>query len=112
MEKFQSPSKVVVGHPYASVFGRFEFGDKSNNIQFQGLSEEQKKRVLSVLDTIDCLDAKPFVQGNSHDWLMIEFWSSDMVNVSHACHVLAKSVGLKESDVPGLSHPDFPCVFE
>ena len=40
MEKFISPSKVVIGMPNAAVFARGEFCDKATNIQFQGLNEE------------------------------------------------------------------------
>lgn len=112
MDKFISPSKVVIGQPHAAVFSRGEFCDKATNIQFQGLNEEQKLAVKSAVASSDCENTKPYVQGDSNDWLLVEFWSSDMVDVAHACVVLAKAVGLTEEQVPGLSHPDFKGVFE
>ena len=66
---------------------------------------------MSKIQSPDCESAKPYIQGNSNDWLLIEFWSSNMVNVAHACVVLANVVGLEENVVPGLSHPDFTPVF-
>lgn len=111
MEKFISPSKVIIGQPHAAVFARGEFCDKAVNIQFQGLNEEQKKSITSKVKSLDCESAKPYVQGDSNDWLLVEFWSSNMVDVAHACVVLAEVVGLKEDVVPGLSHPEFQSVF-
>lgn len=111
MEKLIRPSAVVVGQPHAAVFGRLEYCDKLTNIQFQGLTEEQKNEIFVALKIHDCSGAKPFIQGNSNDWLMVEFTSSNEVDVAHACTVLAKAVGLTEDKVPGLNHPDFACVF-
>lgn len=112
MDKFVSPSKIVIGQPHAAVFARGEFCDKATNIQFQGLNKDQKFAVKAAIDLPDCENAKPYVQGDSEDWLLVEFWSSDIVDVAHACVVLVKAVGLTEEQVPGLSHPDFKGVFE
>ncbi len=111
MEKLIRPSAVIIGQPHAAVFGRLEYCDKFTNIQFQGLNSEQKTNVINALKINDCSGAKPFIQGDSNDWLMVEFTSSNEVDVAHACNVLARAAGLTEDKVPGLNHPNFACVF-
>lgn len=59
-----------------TIFRKFEFGDKNFNIQFENLTEEMKESIYRFVRTEEIFDpVKAFFQGDSGDWLMIEFWS-------------------------------------
>lgn len=60
------------------IFKHLEFGDKNFNLQFTNLSEDDKRLVYGFVRTEPVFEpVKAFFQGDSGDWLMLEFWQGN-----------------------------------
>lgn len=60
--------------------------DKNYRIQFTNVDQEFKNKIIALLNPQferpeEITDAKPFIQGNSEDWLLVEFWSKGKLNI-------------------------------
>ena len=36
----------------------------------------------------------PFIQGNSDDWIMVEFWTDNQKNILHACEKICETLNV------------------
>lgn len=112
MNKSQFLMKGETGKMVAVVFADREFGDKSMNIQFNGITEENKQKVKSVMYSDSVKKIQPFVQGDSGGWLMIEFWGGDQDEVLSACRKMLSEAGVDHKEVPGMpENTEFESVF-
>lgn len=75
-------------------------GDKSWSFQVIHLKPEQRKQVLVALKDPQVEPSKPLRQGDSGNWLMIEFWTNNLEAIKVAANYLAGvlSSELKEGD--------------
>lgn len=60
--------------------------DKNYRIEFTGIDAEVKNEIIALLNPQferpeEIVDAKPFIQGNSEDWLLIEFWTKSKYSI-------------------------------
>lgn len=70
--------------------------DKSFSFQAHGLTPEQRHLVLRALFLPEVVKAKPFRQGDSGTWLMIEFWTDNREVIQAAAEALARAIGVHE----------------
>lgn len=84
----------------AEIYLKGEFGDKGFNIQFTKISEKQKNKVKAlVYSNEDVRFAKPFIQGDQNDWLMIEFWYGDLEHLRNATQIILAELGIEDGKV-------------
>jgi hypothetical protein len=70
--------------------------DKSFSFQAHGLTPEQRHLVLRALFLPEVVQAKPFRQGDTGSWLMIEFWTKDREVIQAAAEGLARAIGVHD----------------
>jgi hypothetical protein len=70
--------------------------DKSYSFQAHGLTPEQRDLVLRALQLPEVELAKPFRQGDTGSWLMIEFWTDDREVIQAAAQGLARTIGVHD----------------
>lgn len=68
--------------------------DKHWSFQVANREPAHEQAVRVCMASADVKAAKPFLQGCSVDWLMVEFWTHDIDDVARAANALAESVGL------------------
>jgi hypothetical protein len=71
--------------------------DKGFSLQFMGNARvpEVKREMMKELHDNGVLSkADGFLQGQSNDWLMVEFWTSDIDAIEKASERFAKKIGL------------------
>lgn len=76
-------------------------GDKSWSFQAIHLKPEQRNQLVAAMKDPKVEPCKPFKQGDSGNWLMIEFWTENLEAIKVAAKHLA---GLLNSE---LSEGDF-----
>jgi len=86
------------------LFGCKEFGDKNYNMQFLNVTKEQQSSLKAAL--VDHGDSKYFIQGDSDNWLMVEFWCHDLPAIERACQAMVSVVQLTPNAVMGWRHPE------
>lgn len=91
------------------LYDRFEFGDKSYNLQALNCTKEQMEQIKTTVLT-QHKDSKPFIQGQSENWIMVEFWHSNVQAIEQACQAIIKILGVTPEQVAGWAHPDYPMI--
>jgi hypothetical protein len=67
-------------------------GDKSHSFQAVKVTQDRLYDLRSAMASAAVKAANPFLQGNSGEWIMIEFWTKDLDLVNAACQNLAESL--------------------
>lgn len=80
--------------------------DKSYSFQANGLTPEQRHQVLRALFLPEVVKARPFRQGDSGTWLMIEFWTGDRDVIQAAAEGLARAIGIHELQEGNFTRKD------
>jgi hypothetical protein len=80
-------------------------GDKHWSFQIANRSEEHEFAVKASMRDPAVQAAKPFIQGLSRDWLMVEFWTADRKAVDDAAKQLASRCGV-DFEVGELTRQD------
>lgn len=77
------------------------YSDKGYSIHLTNCTPEIKRSVVglmnnTVISSINhvWMDAKPFLQGNSGEWMMLEFWTKDLEKIKCACLEFGNVIGL------------------
>lgn len=72
--------------------------DKNWSYQILGCDKKVRDKVVSVFSDIKY--AQPFLQGDSGNWLMVEFWTNNKTHILEACNFISESLGINycESD--------------
>jgi hypothetical protein len=67
-------------------------GDKNFSFQVIGINQEQKTKLFGAINSLKSMhpDLKPFIQGNSGNWVMIEFWTDNVDSIMEASVFLSK----------------------
>lgn len=68
--------------------------DKHHSFQMIGALPEDIIRVRVALQAPQVKAVRPFLQGESRDWVMVEFWSDDLELIQIAAKHLADCVDL------------------
>lgn len=68
--------------------------DKHHSFQMIGALPEDIIRVRVALQDPQVKAVRPFLQGESRDWMMVEFWSDDLELIQIAAKHLADCVEL------------------
>jgi hypothetical protein len=76
-------------------------GGKNWSFQTLSTSPEQRQKLLVTLQNKQVSACRPFHQGDSENWLMIEFWTSSMNDIQSAARILAAAIGAE------LKHGEF-----
>lgn len=85
--------EVEIGKPEMVFFHNKEYCDKGPNIQFRGLTVDQKNEITDfVLYNDNFKEGLPFKQGDQGDWLMIEFHNKDERLISSYARKIAFSM--------------------
>jgi len=86
----------------AIIYDFQEFGDKGYNIQLTGLTQDDKYAIrIAVASDAFPRDSHHFFQGDSNDWMMIEFWTKDLKVINKACRIILSAVDLSTEDAYG-----------
>lgn len=74
--------------------------DKNWSFQAVGVVEDDVRQIRGAFFTESVKAANPFLQGNSGDWVMVEFWTKDKALIDAAARQLFALVGqeLREGD--------------
>lgn len=102
MEKFyrQDNMKITLG-PHSGKGACLEFcsSDPGNSPELKGNQREVLSDIAAfIIQHVQWIDSRlhrrvkashPFIQGRSDDWLLIEFWTSDMDAIRAVCLILA-----------------------
>lgn len=73
-------------------------GDKNWSLQFVGAPLDGPERALIISQALHfgkCFHVSPFVQGDSEDWIMIEYWHTSETYILEAAMNTCKSLNLK-----------------
>lgn len=90
------------------LYLKFEFGDKGFNLQFSKLSEDDKRSIYGFVRTDALFEpVKAFFQGDSDDWLMIEFWEGSPDQKREATEALVNHLGKDRVNSDDLWKLDF-----
>lgn len=76
-------------------------GDKNWSFQTVHQTPEQRTQVLVAMRDDQVQACRPFRQGDSPEWLMIEFWTDDADKIKIAANHLAGAIQAE------LKHGDF-----
>ncbi|MBI6885757.1 hypothetical protein [Pseudomonas putida] len=73
--------------------------DKHHSFQVVNISKDDRDTILSMFRKPSVEKARPFLQGDSRGWVMVEFWSKDEEAIKAASDALAKSIGIESYGV-------------
>lgn len=71
------------------------FGDKHWSFQMVNINTADVLRIRSAFAIDVVKAAKPFLQGNSGSWVMVEFWTNDKILICEAACTLFSLFGLE-----------------
>jgi hypothetical protein len=76
------------------------YGDKNYHIEFIGVNDSERQKIRSLMNMQykvdeDWKSAKPFLQGDSGDWMMIEFWVKGKFTILIAIEHLEKTINIQ-----------------
>ena len=76
------------------------YSDKSYHIEFIGVNDLERQKIRSLMNMQfkvdeDWKSAKPFLQGDQEDWMMIEFWVKGKFTILLAIEHLERILNIK-----------------
>jgi hypothetical protein len=76
------------------------YEDKSYHIEFTAVSDSERLAIRSLMNLQyevdeDWKNAKPFLQGDNGEWMMIEFWVKGKFTILLAIKYLEKTLSIK-----------------
>uniref|UniRef100_A0A6M3L815 Uncharacterized protein n=1 Tax=viral metagenome TaxID=1070528 RepID=A0A6M3L815_9ZZZZ len=77
-------------------------GDKNFSIHFYGVTKIDRLRIRVLSHSLTFPDysgdwkmCQPFLQGDSDDWMMIEFWTDNIEAIIRGCEYIEKKLNIK-----------------
>lgn len=68
---------------------------KNYSFQVINISKEHRDDILACFHDPLVKRAHPFLQGDSRDWVMVEFWVKDLEVIQVASELLARKIGIE-----------------
>jgi len=76
--------------------------DKNWSIHFYEVNQKDKIRIRVLFHSLTFPDfdrnwkaCNPFLQGDSDNWIMIEFWANDADKIIKGCEYIEKKLNIK-----------------
>ena len=69
-------------------------GDKGWSFQVTNRRKQDVQMVRVAMDTPAVKQAQPFLQGETPDWLMVEFWVRDKELIVAASKIIARALSI------------------
>ena len=69
--------------------------DKNYSFQVINISKEHRDAIVACFQHPLVKKANPFLQGDSGDWVMVEFWVKDLMVIQEASDLLARKIGIE-----------------
>lgn len=80
--------------------------DKNYSFQAINVSKEDRDTIVSCFRKPSVQKAQPFLQGDSGNWVMVEFWVKDLQVIQDAANTLAEAIGIKNLEAGVFTRKD------